>query len=161
MRSVLAGRVWCVACPFGALNEWSARASGSRRRLPGILRTLWWATGAFVLLTWADDLLGVVRSPGQECYRGGAAARGCPMFEFPQTMDRNNNCILVVALLQIVVVVSLFAVSLLAGHRRSLPVYADRVAAGRALVPFAVLSLVFTLVGIVVLNQPMGLRHGM
>ena len=25
--------------------------------------TIWWATGAFVLLTWADEQLGVVRSP--------------------------------------------------------------------------------------------------
>ena len=56
---VLAGRVWCLACPFGALNEWTARASGASRRLPRIFRNVWWATGLFVLLTWADEQLGV------------------------------------------------------------------------------------------------------
>lgn len=151
---VLAGRVWCVACPFGALNEWSARASGASRRLPRMLRNVWWATAAFVLLTWADEQLGVVRSPAvtawlvlgmaalavgtglryerrsfcrhlcpiggligiysmiapvalraadgrrctlhaeKTCVRGSATNRGCPMFEFPQTLDRNNYCTL-------------------------------------------------------------------
>ena len=149
---VLAGRVWCVACPFGALNEWTARLAGACRRLPRPFRNIWWATGAFVLLTWADEYLGVVRSPrvtawivvfflaltvatgflyerrsfcrflcpiggligiysmaaplelrakdastcrrhaDKECYRGLAASPGCPMFEFPQAMDRNNYC---------------------------------------------------------------------
>jgi len=149
---VLAGRVWCLACPFGALNEWTARWSRAVRRLPRIFRNLWWATGLFVLLTWADEQLGVVRSPRvtawlviffaglavlvglryerrsfcrylcpiggligiysmtapielrprhaaacrahdvKECYRGGPRSRGCPMFEFPQTLDRNNYC---------------------------------------------------------------------
>src|SRR5262249_51715535 len=28
----LVGRVWCVACPFGALNEWTARLAGPLRR---------------------------------------------------------------------------------------------------------------------------------
>ncbi len=151
---VLLGRVWCLACPFGALNEWMSRLASPLRRLPGPFRNIWWATGMFVLLTWADEQLGVVRSPrvtawivvffaalaagvglfyerrsfcrylcpiggliglysmtaplelrardaapcrshrDKECYRGGASARGCPMFEFPQSMDRNNYCTL-------------------------------------------------------------------
>jgi ferredoxin len=151
---VLVGRVWCLACPFGALNEWMSRLTDPLRHLPRPLRNLWWATGMFVLLTWADEQLGVVRSPrvtawivlffaavavavglfyerrsfcrylcpiggligiysmtaplelrakdgaacrnhhDKECYRGSTAARGCPMFEFPQTMDRNNYCTL-------------------------------------------------------------------
>lgn len=151
---VLMGRVWCLACPFGALNEWAARFTGAWRRLPRLFRNIWWATGAFVLLTWADEQLGVVRSPritgwivlffvalavavglryerrsfcrylcpiggliglysmtaplelrakdagtcrthaDKTCYRGGEGARGCPMFEFPQAMDRNNYCTL-------------------------------------------------------------------
>jgi 4Fe-4S binding protein len=148
----LAGRVWCLACPFGALNEWAARLAAPLRRLPRPLRNIWWATAAFVALTWADEQLGVVRSPrvtaliivffaglavliglfferrsfcrylcpiggligiysmtaplelrakdgavclahrDKTCYRGDGTARGCPMFEFPQTMDRNNYC---------------------------------------------------------------------
>jgi ferredoxin len=153
---VLLGRVWCVACPFGALNEWMSRLAAPVRRLPRPLRNIWWATGLFVLLTWADEQLGVVRSPrvtawiviifvalamavgllferrsfcrylcpiggviglysmtaplelrvkdsatcrtdaDKECYRGGETSRGCPMFEFPQSMDRNNYCTLCV-----------------------------------------------------------------
>lgn len=148
----LVGRAWCLACPFGALNEWAARIAAPVRRLPRPFRNLWWATGMFVLLTWADEQLGVVRSPSvtawiiiffavlavaigvfyerrsfcrylcpiggligiysmtapvelraaessvcakdreKSCYRGSAEARGCPMFEFPATMDRNTYC---------------------------------------------------------------------
>ena len=151
---VLVGRVWCVACPFGALNEWMARLAAPVRRLPRPFRNIWWATAAFVLLTWADEQLGVVRSPrvtawlilgfaaaaiavglaferrsfcrylcpiggmigvyamtaplelrardaatcradrARGCYRGSASSRGCPMFEYPQAMDRNNYCTL-------------------------------------------------------------------
>ncbi len=150
----LVGRVWCLACPFGALNEWAARLAGPLRRLPAPFRNLWWATAMFVLLTWADEQLGVVRSPrvtagivlffaagavaiglfyerrsfcrhlcpiggligiysmtaplelrpkaaavcagdrDKLCYRGSEAAPGCPMFEFPGSLDRNNYCTL-------------------------------------------------------------------
>jgi ferredoxin len=150
----LVGRVWCLACPFGALNEWTSRLAAPMRRLPAPFRNLWWATAMFVLLTWADEQLGVVRSPAvtavivlgfaalavavglfferrsfcrhlcpiggligiysmtapvelrardaavcatdrdKACYRGSEAAGGCPMFEFPGSMDRNNYCTL-------------------------------------------------------------------
>ncbi len=151
---LLLGRVWCLACPFGALNEWIARLAAPLRRLPKPFRNIWWATGMFVLLTWADEQLGVVRSPRvtawivlffatlavavglfyerrsfcrylcpiggligiysmtapvelrakdravcaadreKLCYRGSETAVGCPMFEFPMSMDRNNYCTL-------------------------------------------------------------------
>jgi hypothetical protein len=150
----LVGRVWCVACPFGALNEWASRLAAPLRRLPRPFRNIWWATGMFVLLTWADEQLGVVRSPRvtawivllfaaaavgiglyyerrsfcrhlcpiggligiysmtaplelragdravcagdreKACYRGSEVARGCPMLEFPGSLDRNNYCTL-------------------------------------------------------------------
>jgi hypothetical protein len=44
---VAAGRVWCLACPFGALNEWTARLARPLRRLPKPFRNIWWATGMF------------------------------------------------------------------------------------------------------------------
>jgi ferredoxin len=151
---VLVGRAWCLSCPFGALNEWTARLAGPVRRLPRPFRNIWWATGMFVLLTWADEQLGVVRSPrvtawlaivfaalavavgflferrsfcrylcpiggvigiysmtaplelrprssatcagdrDKACYRGSPARTGCPMFEFPGALDRNNYCTL-------------------------------------------------------------------
>jgi hypothetical protein len=67
----------------------------------------------------------------------------------------------VVALLQTAIVIGFFALSLVAGHRLSLRLHADRRAASRALIPFALLALVFTVAGLVLLNQPMGMRHGM
>jgi hypothetical protein len=149
---VLAGRVWCVVCPFGALNEWTAAVTGAWRRLPRVFRNLWWGIAAFMLLTWADEQLGVVRRPSvtawlviaiaaaavvvglryerrsfcrylcpiggvlglyamtaplelrakdaavcrghrdKTCYRGTAQTSGCPMLQFPHALDRNNYC---------------------------------------------------------------------
>jgi hypothetical protein len=51
--------------------------------------------------------------------------------------------------------------SLVAGHRLSGSGYADPRAASRAFVPMAALSCVFTVAAIVLLNLPMGMRHGM
>jgi polyferredoxin len=149
---VLVGRLWCVMCPFGVLNEWTARLVKSERMFPRALRNLSLATALFVVLTWADEQLGVIRSPrmtvwlilllgvaavavgaffqrrsfcrylcpitglqglysmvspvelraadrrrcqqqcDQDCYRGNREGIGCPMFEFPMTMDRNTYC---------------------------------------------------------------------
>lgn len=149
---ILVGRLWCVMCPFGAINEWAAKLAKPQRMFPKVLRGLWLATLFFVILTWADEQLGIIRSPlmtawlillltlaaigvgvlfqrrsfcrylcpitglqglysmvspielrsqdrsqcGQECeqncYRGSEEAAGCPMFEFPMTVDRNTFC---------------------------------------------------------------------
>lgn len=149
---LLVGRLWCLMCPFGALNEWASRAVKPKRRFPRTLRNLWLANLMFILLTWADEQLGVVRSPAvtswlviffaataivtglfylrrsfcrhlcpigglisiysmtsplelraesqqrckacrtKDCYQGNEQGHGCPMFEFPQIMDRNNYC---------------------------------------------------------------------
>lgn len=149
---ILVGRFWCVMCPFGALNEWTAKWARPRRMFPKALRNLWLATFLFVLLTWFDEQLGIIRSPfmtaslivllaalaivtglfyqrrsfcrylcpitglqglysmlspvelrtkdksrcqtecHQDCYRGNEHAAGCPMLEFPMTMERNVYC---------------------------------------------------------------------
>ena len=149
---ILVGRLWCVMCPFGTLNEWAANLSQPNRRFPKSLRNLWLATFLFLLLTWADEQIGVIRSPqltawlivvfalsaittgvffqrrsfchylcpitgllglysmispvevrtgdrsqcqkncDQDCYRGNDRGNGCPMFEFPMTVDRNTFC---------------------------------------------------------------------
>jgi polyferredoxin len=151
---VFAGRAWCYVCPYGGLNDWAERLARPARLFPKRLRTLWPATAMFLLLTWADEQLGVVRSPvvtawilillavlavgagllyqrrsfcrylcpiggviglysmlapvelraasgeacrtdkTKACYRGSAHSYGCPMFEFPQVMDRNTYCTL-------------------------------------------------------------------
>lgn len=149
---IVVGRLWCVVCPFGALNEGAAKWAKPKMMFPKALRSLWLATLFFVLLTWADEQLGIIRSPhmtawlilllalvsvgtgivfqrrsfcrylcpitglqglysmaspielravdrslcgkgcNQDCYRGSEKAAGCPMFEFPMTMDRNTYC---------------------------------------------------------------------
>jgi hypothetical protein len=67
----------------------------------------------------------------------------------------------VVLLLQVSVVVALFGLSLLAGHRLALRLYGDPAVALRALVPMVLLALLLTGVGIGLLAQPMELRHAM
>jgi hypothetical protein len=60
---ILVGRFWCVMCPFGALNDWTAKWAAPKRMFPKPLRNLWLATFLFVLLTWSDEQLGIIRSP--------------------------------------------------------------------------------------------------
>jgi hypothetical protein len=67
----------------------------------------------------------------------------------------------VVLVAQIGVLVLLFALSLRAGRRLSLGLYPDAARAGRAALPMTLLALAFTVLGIVLLAQPMGLRHDM
>jgi hypothetical protein len=67
----------------------------------------------------------------------------------------------VVWLLQMAILFAFFVLSLQAGHRLALRAFPDPRAAGRAFVPLAVLSALFTVAGIVLLNLPMGMRHGM
>jgi hypothetical protein len=67
----------------------------------------------------------------------------------------------VVGLLQAIVLVGFFALALTTGQRLAARVYPDRGAGRRAVIPFVVLAVVFTVVGIVLLQQPMGVRHGM
>lgn len=149
---ILVGRLWCLMCPIGAVNEWASRTAQPTRRWPKALRNLWIANGTFILLTWADVQLGVVRDPRvtagiillllfsaaltglffqrrtfcrylcpitgligiysmvaplelrarrcetchshkeKECFVGGPANVGCPMFERVWEMDSNTYC---------------------------------------------------------------------
>jgi hypothetical protein len=66
----------------------------------------------------------------------------------------------VVSLLQVAIVVAFFGLSLVAGHRLTLRTYPDARSASRAFLPMAAIVLGFTLVGLVVLSLPMGMRHG-
>lgn len=66
-------RVWCrYVCPLGALS--------------GI-----YATTAVVELR-ADPQVCLTRCKTKDCYVGNERAAGCPLFEFPQTLESNRNC---------------------------------------------------------------------
>jgi hypothetical protein len=67
----------------------------------------------------------------------------------------------VVALLQVAIIVGFFAVSLVVGLKIAQRAYPDLRTATRALLPMAALSFLFTAIGIVVLSQPMAMRHGL
>lgn len=60
---VLVGRLWCYMCPVGAVSEWTSRAVKPERKIPKALRNVWIANLLFILLTWFDIQLGVVRIP--------------------------------------------------------------------------------------------------
>ena len=64
-------------------------------------------------------------------------------------------------LLQVIIIAGLFGLSLLAGHRLAVTIYPDRLVASRAVVPFVVLALIFVAAGVILLGQPMGMRHAM
>jgi polyferredoxin len=60
---VLVGRLWCFMCPMGALSEWFSRIFKPYRLFPAKLKNLWLANVMFILLTWLDIQIGVVRNP--------------------------------------------------------------------------------------------------
>ncbi len=60
---VIVGRLWCFMCPMGAISEWVSRIFKPKRLFPARMRNVWIANILFVLLTWLDVQLGVVRSP--------------------------------------------------------------------------------------------------
>ena len=58
------------------------------------------------------------------------------------------------------IVVGFFGLSLVAGDRLALRIVSDVRTASRAYLPMAAIVLAFTLMGLVVLSLPMGMRHG-
>ena len=60
---VLAGRLWCFMCPVGAISEWMSRVFKPRWIYPENLQNMWLANTLFILLTWLDIQIGVVRNP--------------------------------------------------------------------------------------------------
>ncbi len=147
------GRFWCAICPFATLSDLAQRMVGLNSPVPAFLKKygIWVIDAAFILITWADHVFGIVESPRgsgyllmalilgvvtagvfferrtwcrylcflgglsgnysragamelratpskcakcnvQACYRGNDKAAGCPMFEFPRTMDTNARC---------------------------------------------------------------------
>jgi len=63
--------------------------------------------------------------------------------------------------LQMLLILLGFIFSLKVGYRLTATLFDRQETAGKAFIPVAVLSLVFTLINLYLLNQPMGARHGM
>lgn len=149
----LLGRFWCAICPFATLNDLVQRFFGLNYPVPKFLKKygIWIIDAAFILITWADHIWGIVESPRGTgylltllvtgvvltavffprrtwcrylcflgglsgnysrsgilelratpeicktcakafCYKGNGQTAGCPVFEFPKTMDTNAEC---------------------------------------------------------------------
>src|SRR3989337_697815 len=73
----LAGRVWCLMCPFGAIGDWVQRqtfykkindAFSLNRKWPVKFRNLSLAAVFFLVITWADFQFNLVNSPLNTAY---------------------------------------------------------------------------------------------
>jgi ferredoxin len=149
------GRLWCFACPIGAVGDWTQSVFSLKKKYPEKYRNLWIAVILFLLIFAAErhffmftrnppntallllfftglavvmgaifekrafcryicpiglvlgvfSMLSIVelrcRSKKtcadhdiKECIIGTEAGKACPVGEFPQTMERNNQCIM-------------------------------------------------------------------
>ncbi len=152
---IFVGRLWCFACPIGAVGDWTQSVFSLGKKYPEKYRNLWIAVILFLLIFAAERhffmftrnppntayllifftglavvmgaifekrafcryicpiglVLGVFSMLSavelrckskktcadhdiKECVIGTEAGKGCPAGEFPQTMERNNYCIM-------------------------------------------------------------------
>ncbi|KCZ71078.1 hypothetical protein ANME2D_03108 [Candidatus Methanoperedens nitroreducens] len=73
----LAGRIWCLMCPFGGIGDWVQRRTfykkandtfGLNKKWPAGLRNLSVAAVFFLVITWADFQFNLVNSPLNTAY---------------------------------------------------------------------------------------------
>lgn len=59
------GRFWCAVCPFATINDFVQRFVGVERPVPPFLKKygIWLIDAAFIAITWADHIWGIVGSP--------------------------------------------------------------------------------------------------
>jgi len=149
------GRLWCFACPIGAVGDWTQSVFSLKKKYPEKYRNLWIAVILFLVIFAAERhffmftrnppntafllifftglavvmgaifekrafcryicpiglVLGVFSMLSiielrckskktcadhdiKECVIGTEAGKACPVGEFPQTMERNNQCIM-------------------------------------------------------------------
>ncbi len=152
---ILLGRLWCFACPIGAVGDWTQSVFSLKKKYPEKYRNLWIAVIFFLFIFAAErHLFMFTRNPPntaylllfftglavvmgiiyekrtfcryicpiglvlglfsmlsaielrcksrktcndhniKECVIGSEAGKACPVGEFPQTMERNNHCIM-------------------------------------------------------------------
>lgn len=150
---IFVGRLWCFACPIGAVGDWTQSVFSLKKKYPEKYRNLWIAVILFLVIFAAERhffmftrnppntallliffttlavvmgaifekrafcryicpiglVLGVFSMLSiielrckskktcaehdiKECVIGTKEGKGCPMSEFPQTMERNNYC---------------------------------------------------------------------
>ncbi len=152
---LLIGRLWCFACPIGAVGDWTQSVFSLKKKYPEKHRNLWIAVIFFLFIFAAErHLFMFTRNPPntallllfftglavvmgaifekrsfcryicpiglvlgvfsmlsaielrcksrktchdhdiKECVIGTENGKACPVGEFPQTMERNNQCIM-------------------------------------------------------------------
>lgn len=152
---IIFGRLWCFACPIGAVGDWTQSVYSVKKKYPEKYRNLWIAVIFFLFIFAAErHLFMFTRNPPntaylllfftglailmgfiyekrsfcryicpiglvlglfsmlsatelrckskktchdhdiKECVIGNEAGKACPVGEFPQTMERNNQCIM-------------------------------------------------------------------
>jgi polyferredoxin len=65
---VFVGRIWCMACPIGALQDWIVRLKSFNRNFPKSLRNIYLSSLLFFGLTWWDSYSGIVNRPALTAY---------------------------------------------------------------------------------------------
>lgn len=65
---VFVGRVWCMMCPFGAVQDWIGRLFGLSKNFPKAFRNIWLSSFIFFGLTWWDSYSGIVNKPALTSY---------------------------------------------------------------------------------------------
>lgn len=65
---VLVGRIWCMMCPFGAIQDWIGRLISLNRDFPRRLRNIYLSSFIFFGLTWWDSYSGIVNKPSLTAY---------------------------------------------------------------------------------------------
>jgi len=152
---IIVGRLWCFACPIGAIGDWTQSVFSLNKKYPEKYRNLWIAVILFLFIFAAErHLFMFTRNPPntaylllfftalavimgaiyekrsfcryicpiglvlgvfsmlsaielrcksrktcqdhdiKECVIGTEAGKACPVGEFPQTMERNNQCLM-------------------------------------------------------------------
>jgi polyferredoxin len=65
---VLVGRIWCMMCPFGAVQDWIGKLKSMNRNFPRPLRNIYLSSLIFLGLTWWDGFSGIVNRPALTAY---------------------------------------------------------------------------------------------
>jgi ferredoxin len=60
---IIAGRFWCMMCPFAAIGDLAQKIISLNKKLPRWLQNMGLQTGGFILLTWAFTILAFTSRP--------------------------------------------------------------------------------------------------